>query len=169
MARWLLVWVMVGAMVMATSPKVIQVPSIMTVDMIVADQQGMDEWGKSPHERRRLFDIIASTGAGGVVLLSGNVHVSEAPRTDEVPYPVYGFTANGLTHVDPRYAEAVNRYRVAGPYADRNFRPTVIDREAATGPEISFQVKSIEGRTVVEHTVQLAALQICKSTKQVIS
>jgi alkaline phosphatase D len=75
---------------------------------IVADQKGMDEWGNYPHERGRRFELITSTGAEGVLLLSGNVHFSEVSSTDEGPYRLLEFTASGLTHVNEGYAEAPN-------------------------------------------------------------
>jgi alkaline phosphatase D len=109
---------------------------IVSSTQVVADQKGMDEWGNYPHERRRLFDVIASTGANGVVLLSGNVHFTEVSRTDEGPYPLYDFTASGLTHVNQGYADAANRYRVAGPYVDRNVGLVEIDWQ--DGPTVTF-------------------------------
>jgi alkaline phosphatase D len=62
-----------------------EVRFIVSSTQVVADQKGMDEWGNYPHERRRLFDLIESTGANGVVLLSGNVHYSEVSQTGEGP------------------------------------------------------------------------------------
>lgn len=75
---------------------------------IVPDQKGMDEWGNYPLERKRLFDLIARTGAAGVVLLSGNVHILELSQTGEGPYPLYEFTSSGLTHVNEKYSRHKN-------------------------------------------------------------
>ena len=55
---------------------------IVSSGQIIADQKGMDEWGNYPLERRRLFDLIESAGAQGVILLSGNVHFSEISHID---------------------------------------------------------------------------------------
>jgi alkaline phosphatase D len=127
---------------------------------IVADQKGMDEWGNYPHERRRLFDIIESTGAEGVVLLSGNVHLTEVSRSDEGPYPLYDFTASGLTHVNEEYASVENPYRVAGPFVDLNFGLVAIDWEAKPGPILTLEAIDINGTPAFEYQIPLDSLQI---------
>ena len=126
---------------------------------VVADQKGMDEWGNYPHERRRLFDLIASTGADGVVLLSGNVHFTEVSRTDEGPYPVYDFTASGLTHVNEAYASVENPYRVAGPFVELNFGLIEVDWEARPGPVITLEAIDVSGTTALENQISLSSLR----------
>ena len=126
---------------------------------IVADQKGMDEWGNYPHERRRLFELIADTGANGVVLLSGNVHFTEISQTDEGPYPMVDFTASGLTHVNEGYASVANPYRVTGPLVDLNFGLVEIDWEAAGGPVITLSGVGLDGARAFEHRVALGDLQ----------
>lgn len=127
---------------------------------IVPDQKGMDEWGNYPHERQRLFDLIESTGAGGVVLLTGNVHFSELSKTDEGPYPLYDFTASGLTHVNEEYPLATNDYRVAGPVVDLNFGLVEIDWEASPSPLITFLVVNVDGRVQIEEKVRMSELRM---------
>jgi alkaline phosphatase D len=118
----------------------------------------MDEWGNYPHERRRLFDLIGSTGATGVALLSGNVHYSEVSRTDVGPYPLVDFTSSGLTHVSEVYAGVDNPYRVKGPLADLNFGLVEIDWEAGGGPAITFSAIGLDGVTQFEHQLAFAEL-----------
>ncbi len=125
---------------------------------IVNDSKGMQEWGNFPRERKRLFDLIARTGAKGVVLLSGNVHYTEVSKTGEGPYPLYDFTSSGLTHNSVAYAEYNNPYRVAGPYAKNNFGLVEIDWG---GPATTISLKTIglDGTTAFEHEISLAELQ----------
>lgn len=125
---------------------------------IVPDEKGMDEWGNYPLERRRLFDLIAKTGANGVVLLSGNVHFSEISATDEGPYRLFDFTSSGLTHVNQEYPKARNRHRVAGPFVDLNFGLVEIDWEAEGGPVLALAAIDVEGRVAFELSVPLASL-----------
>jgi alkaline phosphatase D len=127
---------------------------------IVPDQKGMDEWGNYPHERRRLFDLIESTGAEGVVLLTGNVHFSEASKTDEGPYPLYDFTASGLTHVNEEYSKAANDYRVAGPYVDQDFGLVEIDWDATASPMITLSAVGLDGGMAFRYKIALIALQL---------
>jgi alkaline phosphatase D len=126
---------------------------------IVPDQKGMDEWGNYPHERQRLFDLIESTGAEGVVLLTGNVHFSELSKTDEGPYPLYDFTSSGLTHVNDEYPQAPNDYRIADPYVDLNFGMVEIDWEASPTPLITLQIIDVEGIVQLEHELRLNELR----------
>ena len=126
---------------------------------IVPDQKGMDEWGNYPHERQRLFGLIESTGAEGVVLLTGNVHFSELSKTDEGPYPLYDFTSSGLTHVNEEYPQAPNDYRVGGPFVDVSFGLVEIDWEATPSPRIILQIIDVEGIVQLEHELRLNELR----------
>jgi len=136
-----------------------EVRLIASSTQIVADQKGMDEWGNYPHERSRLFELIESTGAEGVVLLSGNVHFSEVSSTDEGRYPLYDFTASGLTHVNEGYAEAPNPYRVIGPVTELNAGLIEIDWEAEPSPVLHLMVIDVTGSLVMEHEVSLSELE----------
>jgi alkaline phosphatase D len=136
-----------------------EVRLIASSGQIVADEKGMDEWGNYPLERRRLFDLIAETGASGVVLLSGNVHFSEISATDEGPYRLVDFTSGGLTHVNEEYPQAQNRYRIAGPYVDVSFGLVEIDWQAEGAAVVHLAAVDVEGRRVFEHGVPLASLQ----------
>lgn len=132
-----------------------EVRLIASSTQIVADQKGMDEWGNYPHERQRLFDLIESTGAERVLLLSGNVHFSEVSRADQGQSPLYEFTASGLTHTNADYAAALNPYRVAGPVTDVNFGLVTIDWEAEPGPELRLQAVGVDGSRLVQTRVVL--------------
>jgi len=136
-----------------------EVRLIASSGQIVPDEKGMDEWGNYPAERQRLFDLIDSTGANGVVLLSGNVHFSELSKADEGPYPLYDFTSSGLTHVNEDYPEAPNSYRLAEPFVDLSFGLVEIDWEASPSSLITFRVIDLGGGVQLEHQVRLDELQ----------
>ncbi len=136
-----------------------EVRLIVSSGQVVADEKGMDEWGNYPHERRRLFDLIAETVATGVILLSGNVHFAEISRIDEGAYPLYDFTSSGLTHVNQTYPEAPNRYRVAGPYVDLNFGLVEIDWNAQPAAEIALKIVGTDGRDAFVLVLSLADLR----------
>jgi alkaline phosphatase D len=126
---------------------------------VIADEKGMDEWGNYPHERERLFELIEQSAATSVVLLSGNVHFAEVSRIEVGSYLLYDFTSSGLTHVDPKYAEAANSYRVAGPFVDLNFGLVEIDWDAGPVPLINLKAISLEGSTVFEVQTSLNELR----------
>lgn len=127
---------------------------------VIADEKGMENWGNFPHERKRLYDLIGSTGAEGVVMLSGDVHFSEVSRSDDGPYPMYDFTSSGLTNTQAGWAAAVNSHRVSGiSYAKPTFGWVEIDWEAAV-PTLSLQARGLEGETAFEVKISRDQLRV---------
>ena len=64
---------------------------------VLAEGHGYEHWGNLPRERQRLLELLASTRANGVILLSGDRHVGALYRLDRrVPYPLYEITSSGL-------------------------------------------------------------------------
>jgi alkaline phosphatase D len=65
---------------------------------IVAEGHGWERWGNFPLELKRFYDLVASTGAKGVVVLSGDRHYSAINRTlpGVTPYPIYDFTSSAI-------------------------------------------------------------------------
>ena len=90
---------------------------------IIPDKKGMDEWGNFPLERKKLFDLIAGSGAKGIILLSGNVHFAELSKSYAEDYPLFELTSSGMTHVNETYAKAANAYRIDGPFHRAQRRP----------------------------------------------
>jgi len=131
---------------------------IVSSTQVIPDQKGMDEWGAFPEERQRLFDLVTSVGANGVLLLSGNVHFSEISKIDNGAYPLYEFTASGMTHVNSTYAAAPNGFRTAGPYVDLNVGLIEIDWDAKPGPEIVMKALGLKGEVGYRKTISLGEL-----------
>lgn len=125
---------------------------------IVADEKAMEEWGNFPLERKRLFDLIARTGAKGVVLLSGNVHYSEISATDEGPYRLHDFTSSGMTHNNPDYAKLRNRHRAKGPFTKYNFGLVEIDWDARPAPAITLKAIGPDGTAAFQKTLSVGDL-----------
>ncbi len=125
---------------------------------VIADEKAMEEWGNFPLERNRLFDLIAMTGANGVVLLSGNVHYTEISASDEGPYPIHDFTSSGMTHNNPDYATLRNKRRVEGPYMKPNFGLVEIDWEARPAPLIRLKAIGADGSVAFQETLSLGRL-----------
>lgn len=97
--------------------------------------------------------------ANGVLLLSGNVHFTEVSRYDDGRYPLYDFTASGMTHVNPAYASAPNEHRVAGPFVGHNVGVVEIDWEARSSPVIRLSALDTNGETGFEYDPVLDELQ----------
>ena len=118
----------------------------------------MDEWGVFPIERQKLFDLIASTSANGIILLSGNVHIAELSKTSEGPYPLYDLTSSGLTHVNETYGKALNSFRIGEPFIDLNFGMVQIDWYAHSAPQVTLKAVGLDGATAFEYQIGLGKL-----------
>ena len=134
---------------------------IATSIQCAASDAGQETWSNLPHERQRLFDLIAETKAGGVVLISGDRHWAELSAVDEnVPYPLYDLTSSSLNQPHPRGTPTENEHRALPPtYHHANYGAIEIDWNAAD-PEINLLVKDVAGRVVIEHAIELSELQV---------
>ncbi|UCH23199.1 MAG: alkaline phosphatase D family protein [Deltaproteobacteria bacterium] len=129
---------------------------------VIPDKKGMDEWGNFPLERTKLFDLIAGSGAKGIILLSGNVHFAELSKSYAEDYPLFELTASGMTHVNKVYAKVANEYRIAGPFTGPNFGLVEIDWETKPSPLVTLKAISEDGNTVFSHPVRLDELRSSK-------
>ncbi len=80
---------------------------------IVPTEIPAEKWSDYGNSRERLFQLISSTGVGGVVLLTGGRLVGEMSQIREriIGYPLVELTASGLTTSDLRYAYDTNKFR----------------------------------------------------------
>ena len=122
---------------------------------VIPNEKAMDEWGNYPLERQRLFDLIKSSKANGVILLSGNVHFTEISQLKNNSLSLVEFTSSGLTHFSERYAVARNKYRVAGPYAGINFGLIEIDWTVTGSPQITLKSIDEIGTIAFEYSFSL--------------
>jgi alkaline phosphatase D len=127
---------------------------------VVADGHGWECWANFPRERQRLYDLIGSTGARGVVLLSGDRHVGAFYRetgspTRRVPYPLVDFTASGLTHAWKGAAEA-GPNRISPLFDEPQFGTLDIDW---TARRMTMRLRDVAGRPQRELSLAFDALQ----------
>ncbi|MBL7817638.1 MAG: alkaline phosphatase family protein [Saprospiraceae bacterium] len=87
---------------------------IMSSVQVFSDEHGYEKWGNMPHEVDKLLNTIRTSKAKGVIILSGDRHISEFSKrnTEGVPYPLIDFTSSGLTHASEGNTSEPNRYRV---------------------------------------------------------
>ena len=104
-----------------------------------------EKWANFPRERERLLHLIRATGAGGVVLLSGDRHLAEISRlpAERVGYPLYEVTASGLNSAGAGEGEE-NRFRVAGG----NFRGDHFGVVRLEEGVVHLEVRDVDGETV---------------------
>ena len=117
---------------------------------VLAEGHGWERWGNLPRERARLLELIAETGAKGVIFLSGDRHVGAIYHRPGVAYEI---TSSGLNMT---YAAA----REAGPlrlgqvYGAENFGTVDIDWWAG---RITLTVRTVNGEPARRTVIALGA------------
>lgn len=127
---------------------------------VVAEDHGWEKWMNLPRERERLYGLIRTTDARGVLFLSGDRHLAELSMMDgEVGYPLYDLTASGLnnaSHVWRPYE--LNRHRVGTMNWGDNFGLVTIDWRLAD-PVISLQIRDLQGEINIQRKIRLSTLK----------
>lgn len=101
---------------------------------ILSNEHGFECWGNFPHEVDRFKRTIASTQANGVIVLSGDRHISEISRTEiaGLPYPLIDFTSSGLTHAYSSFTGEPNPFRVGNVVSTESFGTITINFKTKT-------------------------------------
>ena len=119
-----------------------------------------DHYRRAPC-RASLSAPVPSSGKHktGVLLLRGNVQISEVSKCVSDNYPLYDFTASGMTYVNPDYANAANKHRVADSYVGHNIGLVDIGREGDPELVIRLRTLSIDGRSGLNYEFSLGDLK----------
>jgi alkaline phosphatase D len=126
---------------------------------VIAEDHGSEKWMNFPHERERLYRLIRATGAGGVIVLSGDRHFAELSQMDGGGYPLYDLTSSGLTQAATRWRlPGPNRHRVAAMSWGTNFGMIEIDW-SRPDPLISLQIRDESGELRINEKVPLSVLR----------
>jgi alkaline phosphatase D len=123
---------------------------------VVVEGHGWERWGNLPRERERLYRLIASTGANGVVFLSGDRHVGALYReANGTPYPFYEMTSSGITHPWREAAEP-GPNRLGELYTSIHYGLVEIDWARRT---VALQLKDHSGELQRSRVIPLAELK----------
>jgi alkaline phosphatase D len=137
---------------------------------VLSDQHGWEMWGNFPKERERFFRVLRESRAGGIVLISGDRHLSEIASLSldhslNIGYPLYEVTSSSLnapsgnlTKTGVRFANEINPHRVGLTFFDINFGNITIDW-SADDPVIRLQVCDEVGTVVLQQRTSLSQLQ----------
>ena len=89
----------------------------------VSDAHGFETWGNFPFEVEKLNQLIVASKAKGVLLLSGDRHISEFSKLDitDLNYPLIDFTSSGLTHAYSSFSGEPNDNRVGKVISEVSF------------------------------------------------
>ena len=130
---------------------------ISSIQLIVSEHP-FESWGLFPAERRRMFELLATTGATGVIVVSGDRHRGELScgYDEGVGYPLLELTASSLNK--PNRTDEDNRFRLEGVRAvgEENFGLATIDWQRRA---VHLALHQRGGGTAIETAVSLDALQ----------
>jgi alkaline phosphatase D len=90
---------------------------------VLSAEHGFETWGNFPHEVEKLKNTIIKSNAKGVLLLSGDRHISEFSKTSvaNLSFPLIDFTSSGLTHSYQSFSSEKNKYRVQNVVSEISF------------------------------------------------
>ena len=122
---------------------------------VLADGHGFERWGNLPAERQRLYDLLARTGAKGLVLLSGDRHRAGIYRKpDGRPYAIPEITSSALNMPFPA-TDPDEPARIGAMYAAENFGTLAIDWQAR---RLGATINAVDGREVARLDLAFADL-----------
>ncbi len=125
-----------------------------------AEGSGWECWANFPRERARLIELIRTTGAEGVVFLSGDMHYAELSSVEvDGGYPLWDATSSGLTEVWD--IPTPNRNRRSAVMAEVNFG--IVDIEPVTEGEDDLRLRlalcDVNGKAKVTRDLLLSDLR----------
>ncbi|WP_299325160.1 alkaline phosphatase D family protein [uncultured Maribacter sp.] len=117
----------------------------------LSDEHGFEAWGNFPHEVDKLAKVIADSNAAGVIVLSGDRHISEFSKREinGMNYPLIDFTSSGLTHAYRGFTGEPNKYRVG----------EVVFTESFGILEFDFDAKKVDFKIVGDNGIVLEKLE----------
>jgi alkaline phosphatase D len=127
---------------------------------VIADDHGYEKWANIPKERDRLYELLRSSKANGVVILSGDRHQAEVSLDPKaVGYPLYDVTSSGFNQASKAWrVPDKNAKRVSAmPYGD-NFGMVLIDWSGGD-PRLTLQVRDEDGDVTCGVKVRLSTLK----------
>jgi alkaline phosphatase D len=115
----------------------------------LSSEHGFETWGNFPKEVEKLKNTIVKSNAKGVLILSGDRHISEFSKTkiENLSFPLIDFTSSGLTHSYTNYLSEPNQYRVQNVIAEINFGLLKFDFKKH---EIIMQMRGKENKLLQE-------------------
>ena len=110
----------------------------------LSNEHGFECWGNFPHEVDRLEKMIADTKAKGLMILSGERHISEfsKPTVAGMSYPLIDFTSSGLTHAYSAFKGEPNPFRVGKVVKSESFGLLRFDLKAK---KVTFEIRGDQG------------------------
>lgn len=119
---------------------------VSSIQVLTSDGHGWEHWANLPAERARLMELIASSEANGVVLVSGDRHTAFLYRADGlIDYPLYELTTSSMNVSFASESSERDSSQLGAGFAPANFGAVEIDWESG---EIGLQILDENGLAV---------------------
>ena len=114
---------------------------IVTGSQFISDQHRWDSWGKYPHERRWLLNLIKEHKRK-VIFISGDRHIHEISvlRDEALLNPIVDITSSGLTHSWEDFPGEENPYRVGEVFTGLGYGLIKIDWSGKR-PSVQLEIR----------------------------
>lgn len=117
--------------------------------------QGYEKWENLRPSRRRMLELLKTYKPRNAFFISGDRHIAELAKlsVEGLPYPLYDFTASGLTHTWERAMPEENPNRVGQLIIQKNFGMILVDWSGPV-PQVTFQVRGKNNTLYEEHVAK---------------
>jgi alkaline phosphatase D len=134
---------------------------IVTPIQLIADGHHWESWRVMPKERERLYRLLSSSKANGVVVVSGDRHSAAIYALAEFePYPLYELTTSSLnvplTSFVKNPVDEPGPHRLINPYYETNYGLIDINWE---DEELSLKLMDETSRMIAEEIIRIDSLR----------
>ena len=134
---------------------------IVTPIQLIADGHHWESWRIMPAERERLYQLLSSSKANGVVVVSGDRHSAAIyALTEFEPYPLYELTTSSLnvplTSFVKNPVDEPGPHRLVNPYYESNYGLIDIDWDAG---ELSMKLMDETSQMIAEQIIRIDSLR----------
>ena len=121
---------------------------------VISEEHRYEKWGNFPTARQRLLDLLVTAQPKALFFISGDRHIAEYSKMDleGLPYPLYDFTASGLTHTWSSIREETNQYRVQELIAKKNFG--LLNIQWTPKPIVTLEMRGLENELLQSEQIE---------------
>jgi alkaline phosphatase D len=120
---------------------------------VIANNHGYERWGNLPKEQQRFYQLLKSTEAKGVVLISGDRHTGSLYKRDDVlPYPLIEVTSSSINSPISNPSHEMGIYQKGEMVIKPNFGSISIDWEKKL---VKMQLSTEDDKGVREIEIRL--------------
>lgn len=115
----------------------------------LSGEHGFETWGNFPKEVEKLEKMIVDSHTKGVMILSGDRHISEFSKKtlSGMSYPLVDFTSSGLTHSYFSFSGEPNPYRVGEVVSSKSYGTIRLNLK---NKEVDFKIMGDDGEVLQE-------------------